>query len=185
MVSSSSLVSCCISQLISTLDPDGGCELELAHFLMSGNVDSQFCHEYPLDELHRWLRSSQTHSIQARHQISWPGNWNEKQRKRGDLIERAKWEDDSFSFTILPILQTFSFMALFLRSHWKRYSQTFCYSNCITTISVSLWNTAFDLEWPTNSLQCGLQLVQNGPITWWRTWDMVMLYINMYISIFI
>lgn len=127
-------------------------------------------------------------SLQAWNQTNWPGNWNEKKRKRKDLLEREKCERMRINCLVSQYYQyyrLFFFMAYFLRSHWKRYSQTFCYSNCITTISVILQNAAFDLEWPTNSLQHGLRLVQNGPISWWRTWDMMMLYINMYISIFI
>lgn len=168
---------------------DSANEPELAHFLVHGNVNSPSCHEYCTDQLHPWQGSSQTQLTAGLEsdKLSWKLEWEEEEEK-GFTREGEVWKDENelFSFTILSVLQTFFFfMAYFLRSHWKRYSQTFCYSNCITTISVILQNAAFDLEWPTNSLQRGLQLVQNGPITWWRTWDMMMLYINMYISIFI
>lgn len=106
---SPSLVSFCTSQHISGLDPDGGCEPELAHFLMHGNAS---CHEYRVDALHPWQGSSQTQLIAGLEsdKLAQKLEW-EAEEERGFTREGEVWEDDSFSFTILSVLQTFSFMA--------------------------------------------------------------------------
>lgn len=107
-----SLVSFHISQRISGLDPNSGCEPELAHFLMHGNIDSPSCHEYCVDELHPWQGSSQTQLTAGSEsdKLAWKLEW-EAEEERRFTREGEVWEDDSFSFTILSVLQTFSFMA--------------------------------------------------------------------------
>lgn len=124
---------------------DSNSEPELAHFLVHSNVNSPPCHEYCADQLHLWQGSSQTQLTTGLEsdKLAWKLEW-EGEKERRFTWEGEVWEDELFSFTILSVLQTFFLMAYFWRSHWKRYSQTFCYSNCITTISVILWNAAFD-----------------------------------------
>ena len=78
-----SLVSFCISQRISGLDPHGGREPELAHFWMHGHVDSPSCHEHRVDELHPWHGSSQTQVTEGleSHKLAWKLEWKAKEER--------------------------------------------------------------------------------------------------------
>lgn len=75
---------------------------------MNSYVDSPSCHEYCVDGLHSWQGSSQTQRSAGLEsdKLAWKLEW-ETEEERGFAREGEVWEDVSFSFTRLSVLQAF------------------------------------------------------------------------------